>query len=282
MKKTPRTVVLDILLILVGGLCFALSVNLFIVPYKIVTGGLTGIAILIHELFPSLGIGVMVLVMNIPLFIAGAKACGRWFLVYSLIGTFTASFMMEWTAGIPPVETEPLMAALAGGLMMGFGLGLVFTRGGSTGGTDVIARLLRLRFPGFKMGQLVLILDVVVVVASVVVYKNINSGLYSILAIFLSTQVIDLLLYGVDAGRVMYIISKDNERIAKEIQTALHRGVTFLSGQGAYTGTEQKIILCAIRRLQLPQVKAIVKSIDPNAFIILLKAHEVLGLGFDE
>ena len=166
--------------------------------------------------------------------------------------------------------------------MMGAGLGFVFRQGASTGGSDIVARLLRRRFPYMRMGVLVLMIDAVVIAASMVVFRSINSGLYAILAIYLASRTIDLTLYGTDVGRVAYIISSHNSEIAEAIGNELQRGVTYLSGEGAYTQAPRRIILCAIKRQQIPQLKTLVKEVDPHAFVILTVAHEVLGQGFDQ
>lgn len=281
MKTTFRGTVLNALGTLAGSVIYALAVNLFLVPHNIVTGGLTGISILIHHFLPNIGIGLMVAVMNIPLFIASWRLVGHRYMLFSLLGMGAASLAIDYTTWIKPVETEPLMAALAGGLMMGAGLGLVFRQGASTGGSDVVARLIRLRYPYLRMGVVILLIDVAVITASVIVFRSINPGLYSILAIYLSSRTIDLTLYGTDVGRVAYIISNRNDEIADAISKTLQRGVTYLSGEGAYTHAPRKIILCAIKRQQIPSLKKLVKEIDPQAFIILTVAHEVLGEGFD-
>lgn len=281
MKTTVRTTIFNILGTIAGSAIYALAVNLFLVPHNIVTGGLTGISILIHHFFPQIGIGLMVAIMNVPLFLVSWKLVGHRYMLFSLLGMGIASLAIDYTTWITPVDTEPLMAALAGGLMMGAGLGFVFRQGASTGGSDVVARLIRLRHPYMRMGFIILMVDAAVIAASVAVFRSINPGLYSILAIYLSSRTIDLTLYGTDVGRVAYIISNHNDEIADAISQSLQRGVTYLSGEGAYTQAPRKIILCAIKRQQIPPLKKLVKEIDPQAFIILTVAHEVLGEGFD-
>jgi uncharacterized membrane-anchored protein YitT (DUF2179 family) len=282
MKHKLRTTIFQALLTVVGSLIYALAINLFMEPNQIVTGGLTGVSLLIHHYLPQVGVGILVIAMNVPRFLASWRVVGRRFMLLSLLGTVSASVLIDVTTWIQPVDTEPLMAAMAGGLMMGTGLGLVFRQGASTGGSDVVARLMRRRFPHMRMGMLVLIVDVVVITASMIVYRSINAGLYSILAIYLASRMIDLLLYGTDVGRVVYIISDKNDEITTAIGLTLHRGVTYLSGEGSYTGESRKIILCAIKRQQIPALKKLVKEVDPRAFIILTVAHEVLGEGFDQ
>ena len=282
MKYKLRTTVLQVFLTLLGSSVYALAVNLFMAPNNIVTGGLTGLAILIHHYLPRVGIGLMVIAMNVPLFAFSWRVVGSRFMLLSLLGMGAASVFIDLLSWVRPVQTEPLMAAMAGGLMMGAGLGLVFRQGASTGGSDVVARLIRRRLPHLRMGVIVLMVDAVVIAASMLVFRSVNAGLYAILAIYLSSRAIDLLLYGTDVGRVVYIISDRNDEITEAIGHTLRRGVTYLSGAGSYTGEARKIILCAIKRQQLPALKKLVKEVDPRAFIILTVAHEVLGEGFDE
>ncbi|MCL2030124.1 MAG: YitT family protein [Oscillospiraceae bacterium] len=282
MKQTLRTTIWQALFTLIGSFFYALSVNLFLEPNHIVTGGLTGVAILIHHYLPRVGIGLMFILMNVPLFVVSWRVVGRRFMLLSLLGMGAAAVFIDLTSWVRPVETEPLMAAMAGGLMMGAGLGLVFRQGASTGGSDVVARLIRRRRPYLRMGVIILMVDAVVIAASMLVFRSINAGLHAILAIYLSSRAVDLLLYGTDAGRVVYIISDKNDEIAEAVRQTLQRGVTYLSGEGSYTGRPRKVILCAVKRQQVPTLKKLVKEVDPQAFIILTAAHEVLGEGFDE
>ncbi|MDR1736137.1 MAG: YitT family protein [Oscillospiraceae bacterium] len=279
--RKARLTALNILGTVLGSSLYALAINLFLEPNQTVTGGLTGISILIHHFLPDIGIGLMVIVMNIPLFVVSWRFVGRRFMLFSVLGMAVSSLMIDFTSALTPVQTEPLMAALAGGLMMGAGLGLVFRQGASTGGSDVVARLLRRRFPHMQMGVLLLIMDAVVIGASMLVFGSVDAGLHSILAIFVASRAIDLVLYGTDAGRVVYIISDGITEIGEAITQKLQRGATYLSGEGAYTHMRRNIIMCAIRRQQIAPLKNLVKEIDPKAFIILTPAHEVLGEGFD-
>jgi uncharacterized membrane-anchored protein YitT (DUF2179 family) len=281
MKNKALKTAFDLLVVTVGGSLFALAVSLFLAPNQIVPGGITGASILITRFLPGVGVGTLVILLNLPLFAFAFFKLGRGFLLYSAYGTFIASVMIDLVAHFaPPIDTEPLMAALAGGVLEGLGLGLVFTRGATTGGSDIIARLLKLPFPTMRMGRLMLAVDGMVVMASMLVFGHINPGLHAILAIFVSSRTVDALLYGLDIERAAYIISERCEDIADAINKRLERGATLLNGRGAYTGHERTIILCAVKRQQVAVLKRLVKDIDPRAFIILMAAHEVLGEGF--
>jgi uncharacterized membrane-anchored protein YitT (DUF2179 family) len=187
-----------------------------------------------------------------------------------------------FTALLPPIETEPLLAGVFGGLMAGVGLGIVFMKGATTGGGDIIARLLKFPFPHIQLGRLILAFDSCVVAASWLVFGSVNNMLYAVVSLFISSRAIDAILYGMNVERMAFIISDDIPRLVAAISEQLHRGATLLHGEGTYTGKERKIILCAVKRQQIAALKALVKETDPKAFLILTEAHEVLGEGFGD
>jgi uncharacterized membrane-anchored protein YitT (DUF2179 family) len=172
------------------------------------------------------------------------------------------------------------MGAIFGGLLMGAGQGVVFSRGATTGGADVAARLLKMALPHLQMGQLIMGIDLVIILLSGFVYGSINNVLYAVISLYICTSVLDAVLYGPNVARVAYIVSDDAAEIARAIVNGLTRGATLLHGEGAFTGDPKKVILCAVKRQQIASLKATVSAIDPNAFIILGQANEVLGEGF--
>ncbi len=259
----------------------ALGINLFLVPYKIVPGGVTGVAMLINYLAPGISIGILIIIINVPLFVLCWRLVGRRFLYGTILGTFISSIIIDATAPfLPKIDTEPLLAAIFGGLIMGVGLGLIFSRDATTGGTDIVARLMKLVFRHMQMGKLILIVDAVVIIAAAFTYNSLNSMFYAVISLYVCTVALDFILYGTDFAKVAYIISDKADEIKEAIFTALDRGVTILNGEGGFTGEPRKLILCAIKRTQIARLKETVKDIDPNAFIILTEAHEVLGEGF--
>jgi len=255
---------------------------LFLDPNQIVPGGLTGIAMMLHFKIPSIPIGTAVLVMNLPLFLIGWRLLGHRFLLRTLFGTLSSTLLIDLLkmANTPTPDCEPLAAAVLGGVLTGIGIGLVFGRGATTGGSDIAARLLKIPFPSTQMGSLMLLVDGVVVAMSAVVFGSVNNAFFAIAGLFTATQVTDAILYGVNAQWAAYIMSDKYDEINAAIQNKLERGTTFLYAEGGYKNTPRKVILCAVRRQQISALKALAKEIDPHAFIIVNKTYEVLGEGF--
>jgi len=272
----------DALTVAAGCALMALSVVLFYEPNEIVPGGVTGLAMILRGRIGGPGVGVYILLINAPLFILSWIFVGRRFLLGTLIGTVLSSLMIElFTLFItPPQNIEMLAAAVLGGLLSGLGLGLIFLRGVTTGGSDVAARLFKLIFPHVQIGHLILAIDVFVVGLAGINYGDINNMVYAAVTIYIATVVINAVLYGMNIERVAYIISDTPEAVTAAIDKELERGVTLLHGEGGYSGTPRKIILCAVKRQQIAKLKHIVADADPAAFVILMNANEVLGEGF--
>ncbi len=283
MNKNMLRTALDIGVITIGSAVFALAVTLLLGPYGIVPGGVTGVAMLLCEIFPRLPLGLTVLAINIPLFLLAWKLLGHRFLIYTGFGTLVSSLLIDiFPRLLPPVETEPLLAGVFGGLLMGVGLGLVFIRGATTGGSDIIARLLKIPLPHIQLGRLMMAFDGCVAVAAGFVFGSVNNMLYAVIALYISTHTLDGILYGMNIERLAFIISDRSGDIVKSISGRLGRGATVLRGEGAYTGEARNLILCAVKRQQIAHLKVVVKEADPKAFLILTEAHEVLGEGFSE
>ena len=251
------------------------------VPNGIAFGGLTGVAQIINHLLPVLPIGATVIVLNVPLFILGWKFIGGRLLVSSLYAMFLSSVFIDLLTplyGWQPME--PLLACIFGGLLVGLSLGLVFRQGATTGGTDLLARLLKLKLAWLPMGKLLLGIDLAVVLLVAITFHTLYSALYGLVALYVCTIVMDGVLYGVDTAKVAYIISDKNKEICDTIVRDLDRGVTILHGQGAYTGADKDVLMCAFKQREIAAIRAAVKEIDPDAFLIVCNAHEVLGEGF--
>ncbi len=225
-------------------------------------------------------VGIVTALINIPLFFMGGKKIGVQFLVGSILGTIFLSLFLDLFTLIPVLEVEPLLAALYGGLLCGLGLGLVFMSNASTGGSDILVRLLKLRNRNMNIGQIGLCTDLVVATLTGIVFGDISKMLYSLVAIFTTSQIIDAVIYHFDYSKVALIISSQHAAIAAAICDQLERGITYLYGQGYYSQNDTKVILTAVKKDQLAQLKDLVVSIDPNAFIIVQEAHQVLGDGF--
>lgn len=279
MNKGLRHLML-LLKILLGCAVFALGFNLFLVPNGLNAGGLSGLAMALVHLTGIGTVGLVTAAVNLPLFALGGMKIGKQFFWGSLIGMLGVSLLIDLFALLPVPETEPLIGALYGGLLCGAGLGVVFATGASTGGSDIVVRLLKLRFQHLPIGTINMVLDVTVAALTGLVFWDISRTLYSAIAIFISGQIIDAVVYRFDYSKVALIISPEYEKIARRIGEELDRGATFLQGQGSFSGKDTKVVLTAVRRQQISDLKRLVVDIDPNAFIIVQEAHQVLGDGF--
>lgn len=283
-KKKVGELALDTLLFLLGSALFAVSVNVFTAPNNIAPGGLTGIATMVNFLTGA-PIGITILLLNIPIFVWGFAEMGKRFIVKTAVATVISSVMIDLSVPFLPTFTDDLMlASIFGGLFAGIGLGLIFMRGGTTGGTDMIANILSRRIRHLSMGKLVLMADMVVVVTSVFVFRTYESPMYALITIFITSKLIDSVLYGTDSGtgKMMFIVSGKSREIADNIMEEIDRGVTMLKSRGGYSGIEGEVLLCAVRRQEVYKIHDIVYYIDPNAFIIVGDAGEITGEGFRE
>ena len=261
-------------IITLGAVIYALAFDWFVAPNQIAMGGVTGLAQIVNALVPVL--------VNVPLFLAGWRLLGGRLLVSSLYAMAVSSLAIDviaWMHTFPPMD--PILATLYGGAGMGVGLGLVFSQGATTGGTDIIGKLLKLKFPWLPIGKLVMIPDMVVVILAAVVFGTVNAALYGLIQMYLLSKVMDMILYGWDTSRVAYIIT---DRWEETVQGLLdmNRGVTLLQGKGAYTGAEKQVLLVAFRQREIVPIKRMLREIDPKAFFIVCDAHEILGEGFGD
>lgn len=269
-------------IITLGAVIYALAFDWFVVPNQIAMGGVTGLAQIVNALVPVLPVGVLSILVNVPLFLAGWRLLGGRLLVSSLYAMAVSSLAIDviaWMHTFPPMD--PILATLYGGAGMGVGLGLVFSQGATTGGTDIIGKLLKLKFPWLPIGKLVMIPDMVVVILAAVVFGTVNAALYGLIQMYLLSKVMDMILYGWDTSRVAYIIT---DRWEETVQGLLdmNRGVTLLQGKGAYTGAEKQVLLVAFRQREIVPIKRMLREIDPKAFFIVCDAHEILGEGFGD
>ena len=270
------------MVITAGAFCYAVSVAVFTSPNNIAPGGLTGVGILLNYLF-SVPIGTFILIMNVPLFIVGYMSLGRRFVLKSFVGTVLVSLAIDFvTPFVVPYKGDMMLASLYGGILSGGGLALIFTRGGSTGGSDIIASVIHKRYPQFSIGLIILIADALVISVSALVYKSLESALYAAIAIFVSSKLIDLIIYGTSRnnGKLMLIVTDRSEAVVSQLLTKISRGVTVLDAIGAYSGKDRKLLLCALRPNEVFRANSIVKNIDKDAFIIITTANEVNGSGF--
>ena len=261
---------------------YALGFNWCYAPNLIGFGGITGVAQIIHSALPWAPIGTVVILLNIPLFLLGWRFIGGHLLVTSLYAMFVSSLMIDGMTALagPFRPMEPLLACIYGGVILGVAVGGMLRYDTTTGGTELGARLLLPRFPHLPIGKICLVMDLAVIVSYAAVFGSVLNALYGGVALYLTTVVMDMVIYGGRAAKVAYIISDRHREISDAIIRDIDRGVTILHGEGAYSGAEKKVLLVAFKQRQIVAIKRLVKELDPAAFIIVCEAHEVLGDGF--
>ena len=265
---------------LAGCILYAIGVNCFSVPNNIAQSGVTGIAVILNHLF-DVPVGTVNFALNIPLLILMMIFLGKQLVARTLWVTVLLSTAIDVIAVFAPEYTgDKILAALFCGLFQGAGLGLIMITGATSGGTDIVARLAHKRWPHITVGSVVLIADAVVVATGMFVFKSIESGLYAIILIYVSTKVIDSMIYGTGNGKMLMIVSEKADEVSKAIVSSSPRGVSIIPAVGAYTGDSKNILLCVARKHEISGIIKIVKSVDDKTFIIVSEANEILGKGF--
>lgn len=289
MKTSPKNIfkigrrdLLDYAGIFAGVAITALALDWFLIPNLIAAGGASGLATVIHHL-TNLPVGLLMVLINIPLFLASVRAFGSHFGAKTIFGTAALSILIDMFAGVlpGPLTRDPLLASLYGGVLSGIGIGLTFRFNGTTGGTDIAARLLK-KFFSLSIGRALLFIDMAVIILAGLVFRQPDLALYALITVFVSSKAIDLILEGEDYARAAFIITKEADDVVQNIFAVLGRGVTTIEGRGAYTGTDRQVLLCVVSRAEQSRLREIVESTDPKAFVIITSAREVLGEGFME
>ena len=265
---------------ILGSALFAFGFSCFLLPNDISTGGISGLALVAVELLGGGSVGSLSVLINLPLFLIAGLKIGKRFFFGSLTGMLCSSALIDAFALIPMPATEPLIGALYGGVLCGLGLGAVFAAGASTGGSDIVVRLLKLRWRDVPIGQISMCFDGMVAVITGIVFRDLNKALYTGVTVFLCGKIMDAVVYRFDYSKVALIMTKEHQKIAEVIDSRLGRGATFLRGEGSYTHQELMVVLTAVKRQQITELKELVMEIDPNAFVIVQEAHQVLGDGF--
>lgn len=280
MKRKVIKLCVDFLFYLVGCFIYSLAVTTLISANEISPGGVTGISTVLNYLF-SLPLGLTLLALNIPILILGFIKFGGIFIIKTSIVTVIASISLTVTDALLPVfKVDKILAAVFGGILMGLGLSLVMLRGATTGGIDILAKLINRRFRHLTVGKLILIMDVVIITIAAFVYKNIESALYSAVSMYATSIVMDSLLYGSDTGKLIYIVTSFESQVCRDINHSLSRGVTVIPARGGYTGKERSLLLCTVRRHEVSAIYDILDKYDRNAFVIVADAGEIVGEGF--
>ncbi|MGN0451525.1 MAG: YitT family protein [Acutalibacteraceae bacterium] len=279
-KKTALVWAVDLCIYIAGGAIYSAAVLLFLSANEISPGGLTGVATVLNYLF-MLPVGTVMFLLNIPILIIGFIKLGGIFILKTTVSTVIISVILDIFGGVlPAVNIDPILAAVFGGLLLGLGISMFMLRGATTGGVDIVAKLINRRFPHLTVGRLILLSDALVVALSAFAYKNIESALYSVVALYASSRVIDMMLYGADKGKIVYIITEESAEMSREIMSLVKRGITVLEVTGAYTGRRLKMLMCTVRRNEVSAVCRIARELDGKAFIVIAEAGEILGEGF--
>lgn len=272
----------EILKIAVGSGLFALGFNLFLIPNDLNAGGLTGLAMVAVRLLNLGSVGAFTALMNLPLFALAGLKVGKKFFKGSLIGMLFSAVFLDLFSTLPVPQTEPLIGALYGGAICGVGLGIVFMSGASTGGSDIVIRLLKLRYQSVPIGTISICFDGCVVALTAIIFRSVSVALYSGVALFVSGQIVDAVVYRFDYSKVALIITQKHELMASEIERRLDRGATFLHAEGSFSRQNRMVVLTAVKRHQVADLKQLAMEIDPAAFVIVQEAHQVLGDGFSK
>ena len=278
-KRRTYTAVVDCAVIAVGAVLMGVALSVFMVPFKIAPGGVSGIATVLHYL-TGLRVSVLIPLINIPIFIIGIIRLERDFLVKSVFGTVVLSIATETAAILPPPTSDPLISAVFGGAVMGIGISAVLSRGGTTGGTDILVLVIRRSFSEVSVGRLYLLIDGAVIAMAGLAFSSGEVIFYSAVSLVVSTYMTDAALEGLNLARLVYIISDSNREICDRIYAELKRGVTGLNSVSMYSGRSGRILMCVIRKGQLSKLKKIIQDIDKDAFVIICDAKEVMGSGF--
>lgn len=265
-------------LIVLGCIIGGASYPLFLVPNNVAPGGLTGVAIILNYFFKELPVGVTSMALNLPLFLVGYKTLGRTFVLRSLIATVLFSVAIDLIP-LPPLTDNVLLGSVYGGLMLGLGLGLILRGGATTGGSDMVARLVNKRLPFITVGTFLFLVDCCVILAAAFTMKP-EAALYALICIFISARAVDLVLAGMGSAKACFIISNCHETIARRIMNELERGATILQGVGAYSGEKRGVLISVVSRSEVVPIKRIVRQEDQKAFVFITDTHETLGEGF--
>lgn len=280
MRKNASKIIIDLLYFVIGAAIYSVAVNMFLSSNGISPGGFTGVATVVNFL-TQIPTGIMLFAFNIPVLILGYVKMGGMFILKTSFVTALVSFTLDISARVlPPLKADGILASLFGGILMGLGLSLILLRGATTGGIDIIAKLINRKYRHLSVGKIILMADGFVIILTAIVYKNAEIALYSVVAIYAGTRVMDVLLYGADRGKIIYIVTSQPDLICREINNTIGRGVTRLSVVGGYTGESRTMLMCTVRVHEAAAVHDVIKEYDKRAFIVVSDAGEIIGEGF--
>ena len=280
MRSRVKKTTVDILYFFAGAIIYSVSVNMFLSPNGISPGGFTGVAAVINHI-TNIPTGTMLFIFNIPIIILGYIKMGGVFILKTSFVTVLVSLSLDISASLSPIiRADGILVSMFGGILMGIGLSLILLRGATTGGIDIIAKFVNRKYRHLSVGKIILMADGIVILLNALVYKNAESALYSIVAMYMGTRLMDVLLYGADKGKIIYIITNSPDEICNEINHSVGRGVTKLSVIGGYTGETKIMLMCTVRVHEVAAIHDLVKQYDDRAFMVVSDAGEIIGEGF--
>lgn len=281
MNKRIKRILKNYAMITLVSILYGAGTSLFLSPNDLVPGGITGVAMIISRYIP-LSVGTIFMALNIPIIAVALYKFGFKFIISTFYTICSVSIFTDIFARFGAVTREPLLAVFTGDILIAFAIGIVFRCGATTGGADIIVKLLRLKYPHIKTGKLFMMFDLCVISLSGILFNNIDAALYAFIGLFVMSAVVDMVLYGQDEAKMVFIISEKSEMLAEKIMVDVDAGVTFLTGRGAYSKKEKDVILCVIKKSTYPKVEEVIKETDPNAFLIVTHANEIYGEGYKD
>ncbi|MGI5958902.1 MAG: YitT family protein [Massiliimalia sp.] len=281
-KEKMKTLTLDLIYDIVGSIIFAVGIHCFVEPAQIAPGGMSGIALMINYALPFLPVGILTFVLNIPLLILSYKYLGKRLTIKTIKTLIISTVILDFVIAplVPQYLGDRLLGSVFGGIFMGIGLALIFLRGSTTAGTDILSYLLQLKFPAMPIGRALLVIDCIILGVSAAVFGGLEAVLFGVISLYCCTKIIDTIIYGIEKGSQIVVISLKNEEISQRIQQDLDRGVTLLSGKGGYSRQNLDVLICVVKKHEYSEIKNIVHEIDPDAFVFVTETDEIMGEGF--
>ena len=275
-----KKILIEILITIIGSLIMAIGVAQFLLPNQLSSGGITGAATIMYYLL-KIPMGTAIVLLNVPLFLMSFFKIGKTFFIKSIIGTISLSFFIDIFDKFRPLTNDRFLACIYGGIIIGIGTAMILKVNSSTGGSDMVSYFAKLYKPSMRTGNIIIIIDIIIVALNVLFFKEIEIGLYSAIVIYLMGKMLDIFFEGIDFTKLIFIVSEKNEEIAKKIGQSLERGTTGLYGKGMYTNQDKLVLMCAVKRGDVSKVMQIATKIDKKSFIVITNSREVYGLGFD-
>lgn len=267
--------------IIIGVICYSVGISLFLDPNNLAPGGLIGISVILNRLV-GMNTGTWYFILNVPIVLLGIWKFGAKFMTSTFVVIVLNSLLTNLFASFPAVTREPLLASLAGGILIGAGIGMIFRAGTTTGGTDIIVKVVKTRYKHLKTGFLFMVIDLAIVAVSGIVFRDFNIAMYAFISVFVSGRTMNTILYGSDEARLVYIISNEYGRISQRALEELDIGMTLLAGEGGYSHDRKNVIMCVVKKQIAPRLEDVVKEEDPAAFLIITSASEIYGEGYKD